>query len=452
MRFNRKYIGAAVLRSKIWLLIFCAFMIMAVSSCKYFSLDAAPSPEPATRSQRSVYKFEPADKVRLLQCVSGSERPVFRITANIVDARGTPFPIPVFNPREQIQIFAGDVQIKNFLIGDTLQRYAILLVDVSGSMLNPLAGGWTKFEVMREACARFSDNFVDGIDHVAVMPFASSNVSIGINGADFLSERQRLLEQIRNIPAPQSNANTALFSATHAALIRLQQVKQQVMAQQNVDPQCLLVVMTDGQNDVGNPDDDPGLLDTSSPVEALADNVGIQIITVGFGNAANLDEPALKRLCWPSETKYQPANNPTALDSAFIRARSLQVERLRITFLPQQTSRGELTKPQQFKLQLRLAPENVIEGAFLWTPPVHLSPPPWEGVLTAQECSALQPGEPPTLPWIVIYFLTLTILGGTLAWLWFKLPKRLWADEEDAHKLRQRALAVVYGDNQANKR
>ena len=68
----------------------------------------------------------------------------------------------------------------------------------------------------------FADQFVDGLDRVAVVPFGSHNVETGVTRALFHTSRSELHEVIAGIATPERAANTGLFTAIEAALLRLE--------------------------------------------------------------------------------------------------------------------------------------------------------------------------------------------------------------------------------------
>lgn len=405
------------------------------------------------RAQSPPAHLAGADHIRLLQYERGSERPCFRITVNIVDKDGNVLEIPFLDPRKAIQqtrIFEGDSQIEVCRVssGDaSFLRLAILLLDVSGSMRGE------KFKAMMEACRRFAEDFADDIDQIAVIPFASHDVIGGVEKETFWKGKQALLSRILNIAEPRSDANTALFSAARAALLRLRRVRDEAISKGR-NPQCLLVVMTDGKNDVGNPGDDPGLMTDWQPVRRLAEEVGIQIITVGFGDSQHIDEQVLRRLAWSKESNYIRARNSADLIKAFQTARALQVKRLQITFFPQQTLRGQLVKEHEFKVRLNPDSGSAIEGTFLWIP--HVTgvggAPPFEGVLPSDErCDSSGVNNILRL-WLVWHLGTLALCGALLHFLWFKVYEWRWGDEHDKQSLTPRAISAVFDGEKPNKR
>src|SRR5262245_34737948 len=112
-----------------------------------------PAPSSARFQATGDGKLTAADKVRMIQAKDSSNQPFFRIQLR------SPEGIPKLkNPMSSIEILEGDRTYKPFYVhlGDetlgvkgsasTSKRFAMLVMDVSGSMLERLASGQTKFE------------------------------------------------------------------------------------------------------------------------------------------------------------------------------------------------------------------------------------------------------------------------------------------------------------------
>lgn len=364
-----------------------------------------------------------AERPRLLRAAKSAEAPVFSVQLNLLDAAGRPQPIPILSPehaRADVHVTeaGNDLQVCHVSLGALPERRAILLVDVSGSMSEQVAGGRRKFDVMKEACLRFTTSFEDGIDHVAVIPFDSRGVAAGVRQARFFGHAVELRNAIESLPAP-STGNTGLYTAVLAALARFRD-----------DPetpaggavQRLLVVLTDGKNDI-RPGDDPGLEQDLEQVVRAAGETGIQIITVGFGTAENLNETELRRMAWPSERNYSSAERPADVVAAFERARMFQVQRLTVNFRPRQKLISQLVLPHRFTVSFHGR-----QATFTWSPrPVNVA----EGV--AEGCDDREIFDWQRFSLLLAFGL---ILHG---YLWWSLPRRLWGAWNDARALRARA-------------
>lgn len=385
-------------------------------------------------AQSGEMRLIPAE-IQLMRVREASEAPAFRLLLNVVDAQGNPQKIHVSSPDQAmkaVQVFENDKQLRvcHVAPGSLPQRYAVLLVDVSGSMLQPASNGRTKFDVMKEACLRFTEDFTPGVDHIAVIPFHSHDVVKGVNEARFFDDKSDLTRYIDKFPS--SKNNTGLFSAVRAALGRLQTIK----AEQGSDAQCLLLVLTDGANYVA-PGDDPGLLTSPESVVSLASQLGIQIITVGFGNDQNLNEIDLRKLALPQNSNYYRARRPEELVRYFQQARLLQLDRVRVTFLPQQELFSSLVYPHQYRIRFQADGGKPIETTVEWIPSAVPVP---EGVLPADERGCIDDKAGYDLLWPTSIFSLFFILH---AYLYFRLPERLWADEKDSLILKQRAMELL---------
>jgi hypothetical protein len=130
----------------------------------------------------------------------------------------------------------------------------MVLVDVSGSMRNNLGVGFVKLAV-KDNLLRPLDSIAGGVVRVAVAPFGSIQVEPRIQAARFVRPRDAV-DDVEALPPPERE-NTALYSAIRFGVRRLEQE----LAEAGGDPLGVLVVITDGDNDVGGREDDPGLLD-----------------------------------------------------------------------------------------------------------------------------------------------------------------------------------------------
>jgi hypothetical protein len=410
--------------------------------------------------QLSGAGFELIDKVRLYQCWPDSERPCFRIKLNMVDLYRNILRVPVLGQKQaiqQIKVFEGNTQLEVAHVslgfeGGKPRRFSILLVDVSGSMLDSAVRGIsiqearlkgkTKFQAMKEACWRFAGDYDDGVDQMVVIPFDSRQVVAGVEEATFCASKESLGKQINGLCWPRTDANTGLYSAVQAAIVRLSKAREEAIKDGCLDPRCLLVVMTDGMNDVDYPGDDPNLLKDFGSVKDLAERIEIPIVTVGFGDADRIDLESLENLAWPPAAgHYLRASNPEELIRAFQKARSIQLQQLQITFLPRQTVRGQLIRKHEFSVRFDVDSKNKMKGVYSWMPS-GLVAPPFEGLLPLEERPSEMTGSV-LGKWLVTYWGTLVLLSALLYILWFKVPPLIWADEHDLLVLRHRALSLT---------
>jgi hypothetical protein len=224
------------------------------------SLAASPDQQPQLRL---------AGPVQMVQREPGEPTPFFRMDLTIVDEHQTPIAIDWPKGKKELKK-AIKVNVKGhgaarpFYVEspkatatpEAVGREMMLVVDVSGSMTRPLADRGSKFEAAKEAISRFLHHFQDGVDHVAIVPFESHQVVERIKAGRFVSTKAEARQQLEELPRPREHYDTALYSATSAALEVLE-------GRRAASPsrQFRLIVLTDGKNDVTSFGNDPGLLD-----------------------------------------------------------------------------------------------------------------------------------------------------------------------------------------------
>ncbi len=282
-----------------------------------------------------------ADKVRLVSCEPSTGKPCFRVKFNVVDAQGSPLNVnfpPNKDLRGKLKVYLDNQEIDPFFAvsqsGDTQTvrgRIALVLVDVSGSMNLKLPSGRTRFETAQSALAQFLQGFDHSVDRVAIVPFESHDVEGRIRAAEFANTSAQASAQISALPSPGPNNNTALYSAVVFGLqVLADQAGSSSKASGASSPESLLVIMTDGKNEILK-GDDPGLLDGPAGLKDAANAArtsGVQVIAVGFGDPGSIDKSALDQI----GTKAYMANDLEKLTQAFTFARALLTNRIVATF------------------------------------------------------------------------------------------------------------------------
>src|SRR5262249_32165523 len=139
----------------------------------------------------------------------------------------------------------------------------------------------------------------DGVDEVAIAPFESHDVSATIHAASFAHSKEQALAQVRSIPEPGKHNNTALYSAVSYGLDVLADRVRTLQSNGSAPtPETMLVVMTDGKNEV-LAGDDAGLLSGAEGLNEVAGKVSasrLQVMGIGFGERRNIDVAALQRM------------------------------------------------------------------------------------------------------------------------------------------------------------
>jgi hypothetical protein len=275
-----------------------------------------------------------------------------------------------------------------------------------------------------------------------VVPFESHQVEQRVRSAVFASALADAQTQVEQLPEPKGNYNTALYTAVMTALGVLEEQKAR-----DPEAQVILVVLTDGQNQILR-GDDSGLLDGPEGLSAVLlklRQVGIQVLTVGFGDPSiaqgkkgAIDVAALQQVAWPSAKNFHTAEDAQNLGRIFGVARKLLVDRLQVTFATDDADRGQLAgQDLRFQVRFRLSESRILESPSISLNTPQVAAPPFEGALdigekrtlaeiSAADSSALaQSTETAVLRRLLI----LSALGAILAFFWFVPPILLWSSK-----------------------
>ena len=308
----------------------------------------------------------------------------------------------------------------------------LLIIDISGSMNDRIAGGQTRFEAARSAIAQFLDGMQEGSDRVAIVPFESHNVVSTIRGAVFATTKEDALAQLKALPAPGTKNNTALYQAVFTgeeALHNEVQTLHHEGVTTGVEPH--LIVMTDGKNEVLS-GDDPQLLDGEHGLQQAAAQVQAShtdTIGIGFGDRAQIDTAALQRL----STRFFYAADAAQLLDALHTTRSSVSHAITLTWLLPENSRVSLAgRDQQWVPTLRLENGTVLTGEPLRLLVPATAPPVFDRKASADELNALIATHPAVNSgWTLVltHGLLYIVAALLLLLLWFWVPRLIWADE-----------------------
>jgi Mg-chelatase subunit ChlD len=381
-------------------------------------------------------KLEFADRIRLISCDPALRKPCFRLKFNVVDDQGSPLNLnlpPNQDLHEQMTVTVENQQMQPFFAlaqsGSTNAvrgRVALILVDISGSMNKMLSTGRTRFQTAQQALQQFLQGFDPAVDRVAMVPFESHNVAETIDSAHFASTKAEAITQIESLPDPQPKNNTALYSAVELGLRLLAKQASSLPGA----PETLLIIMTDGKNEVFK-GDDAGLLDGPSGLEQASKAVkasGIQVVGIGFGDFGSIDETALRQI----STKYYMAEDLTKLSQIFALARTLLTNRIVATFASPGDDRSSLEgRTIPIKAELTLPGGKHLESAFTsWAAP-EIGVPTFDGKCDVEELKAALQLAPSsgnlltTLRPVLVFF----GLGTVLLVLWFWVPRFVWPEQ-----------------------
>jgi len=380
-------------------------------------------------------RLEFADRIRLVTCDPVLQTPCFRLKLNIVDANGAPLalalPAPA-NLAKNIAVTADNQQVTPFYAAANgtsrlRQRIAMMLIDTSGSMNELLPSGRSRFEAAKAAAEAFADGFTEGIDRIAIAGFASRDVVIGIRNATFATTAEALRQEVEALPVPLPRNNTGLYTAVDTAV----EVLQAAGRDAGSDAELLLLVLTDGYNDVQR-GDDPGLLEGEAGLAHVSRHLsesGMQVIGVGVGDPKSVDEAALRQI----STKTYFVNDPADLKRVFSFARVLLNNRLQLTFRSPWKDRASLAgRTIPMKVSLRaLDSQKVSSGEAIWQAP-DIGAPVYESRCNIEESrAALATIETTdTNGWLatlrpVFVFAVFSVLFFIL---WFWAPRLIWPD------------------------
>jgi len=411
-----------------------------------FALFAITSPS----AEAAPARLEWVESPRLLDCGAGTV-PCFRLTLNIVDERGAAAGVELPDnliETNGLSVRLGEHDVRPFYaagISSTEKRgrVALVLVDVSGSMNNRMSDGRSRFEISKVAALNFLEGFQAGADRIAIVPFASRGVAETIRQAKFATTWEEARQQVLGLPVPETRNNTGLYSAVSLGIDRIERELKQVSG----SPEALLLVMTDGRNDV-RPGDDPDLLTGPAGLALVEQKVkgkGIQVFAVGFGDSRSIDEAALRRI----STKSYLTDNPGELARVFGEARALLNSRLRLTLRCPEPwrSRSDLAgQPLHFRVALQLTGQKTLYSAErVWNPPQMSIPMPDGACDEAEKAAYIQsPNAPTSGPRLrpLLVFVGLSLL---LAILWFLLPRLIWRPRyvEEAAEIKPDRFAMT---------
>jgi von Willebrand factor type A domain len=380
-----------------------------------------------------------ASKVRLLSCEPSSV-PCFRLRFNIVNAQGAPLavPLPAANKLAGNFRILADNQVLTPFFATALEqrqqpaptRTVLFLIDVSGSMNKRLSTGQTRFEAAQDALREFLRGFRKG-DHVAIAPFQSRQVREAIDSASFATSPQDVQEEIESLPAPEPRNNTALYSAFELGLDKLLSA----MPGSRGSSLFQLYVLTDGENDVGNPGDDPGLLAGDDGLNVAASKVradtAIQVNAIGFGDPREVDEAALKDIT----NRFRMFTDAAALKQFFQPPPPAPPvsEGLQVTFRSPWPDRAWLAgRTVHLRASMHLAGGSLESDDIVWAAP-EIGQPLFEGKCQTEEESALLNGGAAVaaVGWASLLrpIVVFVVLGVAILLLWFTLPRLAWPEE-----------------------
>ncbi|HEX8672150.1 MAG TPA: vWA domain-containing protein [Longimicrobium sp.] len=346
-------------------------------------------------------------QTELVRCAEGRSIPCFRARVEIphTAAVGTGDSARWSGAAGAVPFREVDVRT----VADAARPLVLLvLFDVSGSMAGE------GMQQTRSALRAFLRGL--GRSEVAVAPFGSRDVTAGIYGARFGTPAEAETG-IDGLPAPAGNTGLYSAVATGAEVLaaRLRTAPK--------DAQGVLLVLTDGRNDVGHPGDEPGLLAGPEGRVRAVDAVrraGVPVWMVGIGNGVDAGE--LAALAGPMGTPHTVAFDPVLLGRTLGELRGSLASARQVTAVLPADARARLARGE---VRVRLEHSvGVAPHTARWRPPL-MALPAFAGVASPSRplatLAAMQDESPAggTLP----VFASLAML---LAVLWWIVPPLIW--------------------------
>lgn len=381
----------------------------------------------------------------LIECEPGGGEACFRVRFGFADAAGHPTHVPL----PPLQQLAGrtEIQVNEhpaapfYAAASSAQpevtqppQVAMLLIDVSGSMLTNDMAGQTRFDAARQAASAYLESFVDGRDRVAIAGFSAKNVQAGIDNAQFVDTRAAAQAELDALTAPARRNNTALYSAVAMGANRLAQQAHASHAE------ARLLVLTDGANDVEpQTGDDASLLDGSSGLEQAVRTVEqdkISVLPIGLGSEKTLDIAALTRL---GTRPPLVTLDPGALRKAFRLAQVDQMSDVTVVIKapPQFGTRSLLAgRMLRFRAKLTLPDGTILveDRPAMWIAPPLVTPSFHEEATEAEQRAYISGTHiHETSPWAMLRpVLVFAGFTAMLAFLWHVLPRWIWPERYHA--------------------
>ncbi len=247
----------------------------------------------------------------------------------------------------------------------------LVLFDVSGSMLRDNA-----IAVTRVPLRQFLTALPEQVS-VAIVPFESRNVTQAFSDARFVPARQ-IGSQLDHLPMPRRNGNTALYSSISLGLRLLDSAKP-------ADGRSVLIVITDGSNDVGHraDGDELGLLDSIGGgrefVRSQIARSRHEVWLIGTGAGVRADE--LQFLAGNSATARTVPMDPTLLAEQFGLISSAMLPFRTMVYGVVESSKWDLGRRSR-----AVHIDGLVDSVAIWRPPLVALP--------TYENTVYMPGSP----------------------------------------------------------
>src|SRR5215510_13384982 len=379
--------------------------------------------------------IRPAERVELLALDENDPRPYFHAELKFADPDQVKLPGRAEDLQKRIKVReASSLFIregKDFTPFKVSNRATegkldvMMLFDLSGSMITGSLGGRTRLDAAKDAARVLVEKFRDG-DRIAVAPFESHDVRKRIEDAVFAKTPEAAEAQINSLQA-RRDGNTALYNATIFALNRLQRLKKEEAGRQ-----YMLVILTDGKNDVRE-GDDPETLQRKDDLDGVVKKLyetNIQTFAIGVGDA--IDADALKQMVFPQENgeQYSKADDTRSLAKFLAGAKQSLNEQIGILFFTRRRDYHDL-KSLNFRVQIKTLDEKILQGVIPWNCRAAAGCAP-DRTMEREEMrlatESVEAPQPPPEQWKELLWLLLTfsLALAILAGVWWGIPKIVW--------------------------
>jgi Ca-activated chloride channel family protein len=180
----------------------------------------------------------------------------------------------------------------------------LMVLDVSGSMGEPVADGQTKLELAAQATSQAVDGFADN-DEVGLWAFSTNRGPAGepwIELIDIGPAAQTRPAIQRTVAGLQPDGGTALYATTR-------QAQRDMLEALDTSRINAIVLLSDGRNEYPPDDNLDSLL---RQLQGESADTTVRVFTIGYGEGA--DPEVLQAIAKASEAAYYDATDPASID------------------------------------------------------------------------------------------------------------------------------------------
>ncbi len=268
--------------------------------------------EKAAAALFEEYVQRPENQQKVLDFGFRPNNPAVPLAEPIVAANG----VDPEQPTTELEVPSPDVLIGILDSWAELRKDArvLLVLDISGSMGDAGGDGRTKLDLAIEAAVSALDQFKDA-DEVGLWVFSTDlggpdpNVLDLVPIAPIGTQRDVLAQQIE---AQRPTNGTPLYDVT-------QQAYESMLAEYDPAKINAIVLLTDGQNDDGNPGDDEEqfaeLIQSLQAGSEGSSSQPVRLFTIAYGEDA--DATTLRTVAQATRAATYNASNPATIEQVF---------------------------------------------------------------------------------------------------------------------------------------